>query len=132
MNKSQALDYFWNQFNIPAFDESSVPEKVPDGHGNMVPLPFPYITYSVITDSLNNVVNLSASIWDKSTSWGRISLKAEEIAQYLGENGYEIIKLDEGYVWLVKGVPFAQRMADPEKDIKRIYLNVQAEFLTAY
>lgn len=122
MDKSQALDYFWSQFNIPAFDEASVPDDTP----------FPYITYSVITDSLNNVVNLNASIWDKSTSWARISLKAEEIAQSLGENGYNIIKLDEGYVWLVKGVPFAQRMADPEKDIKRIYLNVQAEFLTAY
>ena len=122
MDKSQALDYFWNQFNIPAFDEASVPDDTP----------FPYITYSVITDSLNNVVNLNASIWDKSTSWKRISVKADEIAQSLGENGYNIIKLDEGYVWLVKGVPFAQRMADPEKDIKRIFLNVQAEFLTAY
>lgn len=132
MNKSQALDHFWNSFGLPAFDENSVPEKIPDGQGNLVPLPFPYITYTNITDSLNNVVTLNASIWDRSTSWERISLKAEEMAKAIGEYGHKSIKLDNGYVWFVKGSPFAQRMGDPEKDIKRIYLNVQAEFLTAY
>ena len=122
MNKSQALNQFWSQFNIPAFDENSVPDGTP----------FPYITYSEATDSLGNVVQLSGSIWDKSTSWERVSLKAEEIAKLLGETGYYKMKLEDGYVWFVKGTPFAQRMSDPEKDIKRIYLNVQAEFLTPY
>ena len=132
MNKSQALNYFWNSFGLLAFDENSVPEKIPDNQGRLVPLPFPYITYTNITDSLNNVVMLSASIWDRNTSWERISLKSEEIAKAIGEHGYYSMKLDNGYVWFVKGSPFAQRMSDPEKDIKRIYLNVQAEFLTAY
>ena len=123
MNKSQALNQFWNQFNIPAFDENSVP----DGTS------FPYITYSEATDSLDNVVQLSASIWDRSTSWERISLKADEIAKLIGEQGFFKMKLDTGYVWFVKGTPFAQRMNDPEDDrIRRIYINVQAEFLTPY
>jgi len=132
MNKSQAIDHFWNSFDIPAFDENSVPEKITDRYGNLIPLPFPYITYSVATDSLGNTVSMNASIWDRSTSWKTISDKAEEIAKSLAEFGYFKIKLDNGYVWFVKGTPFAQRMADPSKDIKRIYLNVQAEFLTAY
>ncbi len=122
MNKSQAIYSFWSGFNIPAYDENSVPDNVA----------FPYITYSDITDSLGNVVQLSASIWDRSNSWERISLKADEVAEKIGKNGYHIITLDSGYVWLVKGTPFAQRMGDPDKEIKRIYLNVQAEFLTNY
>lgn len=122
MNKSQALYSFWSSFGFPAYDENSVPDDAK----------LPYITYSDATDSLGSVVPLSASIWDKNTSWERISLKADEIAKAIGETGYYKMKIDTGYVWMVKGTPFAQRMSDPEKDIKRIYLNVQAEFLTPY
>jgi hypothetical protein len=133
MNKAQALNAFWNSFDWPAFDENSVPEKIPNDQGEMVPLTFPYITYSESTDSLGNVVSLSASLWDKSNSWERVSLKEDEIAKTIAEYGHHVIKIDDGYIWLVKGTPFAQRMGDPNDDkVKRIYLNVLGEFLTAY
>lgn len=122
MNKSQALYQFWSGFDLPAYDENSVPDDTP----------FPYITYSEATDSLGNVVQLTASIWDRNNSWERLSLKTDEIAEKIGKNGYHIMSLDGGYVWFVKGTPFAQRMGDPDKSIKRVYLNVQAEFLTRY
>lgn len=122
MNKSQALYQFWSGFDLPAYDENSVPDDTP----------FPYITYSEATDSLGNVVQLTASIWDRNNSWERLSLKTDEIAEKIGKNGYHIMSLDGGYVWFVKGIPFAQRMGDPDKTIKRVYLNVQAEFLTRY
>lgn len=122
MNKSQAINAFWNSFGIPAYDENSVPDGAT----------FPYITYAEATDSLDNVVYLTASIWDKSTSWQNVTLKSEEVARKLGEYGFYRMKLDNGYVWLVKGSPFAQRMGDTDDRIKRIFLNVQAEFLTAY
>lgn len=123
MNKSQALNAFWNSFTIPAYDENSVPDNTP----------FPYITYAESTGSLENVIPLSASIWDRSDSWERVSLKSDEIAKKIGEYGHYTMRLDNGYVWFTKGSPFAQRMGDPNDDkIKRIYLNVQAEFLTPY
>lgn len=123
MKKSQVLNSFWNSFSWPAYHENSVPDNTS----------FPYITYSTATDSLGNVVALTASLWDRGTSWESISNKAEEIAKYIGEQGHKVIKLDLGYIWLVKGTPFAQRMGDPNDDqIKRIYLNVLGEFLTAY
>lgn len=123
MNKSQAINSFWNSFTWPAYHEYSVPDNAT----------FPYITYSEATDSLGNVVSLSASLWDRNTSWERITLKGEEIAKAIAEYGHHTIKLDAGYLWLVKGNPFAQRMNDPNDDqIKRIYLNVLGEFLTAY
>ena len=123
MDKSQAINAFWNSFIWPAYHEYSVPDDAR----------FPYITYSEVTDSLGNAVSLSASLWDRSTSWSHITLKSDEIAKAIAEYGHFVIELDNGYLWLVKGNPFAQRMNDPNDDrIKRIYLNVLGEFLTAY
>ena len=123
MDKEQAIHTFWNSFGIPAYDEQTVPKEAK----------MPYITYSVSTDSIENVVNLSASIWYRSTSWTEITAKSKEIAKSLGEKGFKKYKINGGYVWMVKGTPFAQRMSDPASDmIRRIYMNVQAEFLTAY
>lgn len=120
MNKYQALHEFWNSFDIPAYDENTVPE-------NAV---MPYITYNVATDSLGQVLPLSASLWYRTKSWEAISQKAEEIAEKVGHNKYYIQKLDDGYVWYTKGTPFAQRIATEDRDIRQIYINVTAEFLT--
>lgn len=122
MDKAQAIDQFWNSFNLPAYDENTVPQNAE----------LPRITYNVVTDSLENVVNLHASLWYRDSSWKNITHKAEEVEKRLGEHGGELIDLDEGKVWIVKGTPFAQRMLDPDNSIRRIYLNIQVEFLTPY
>ena len=120
MDKAQALNSFWNSFNIPAYDSQTIP---PDAV-------LPYITYETVTDSFDNRVTLTNSIWYRSTSWREISLKSEEIAEEIGYSG-KVIKLDNGYVWLTRGTPFAQRMSDPDDSIRRIVLQVQADYLTA-
>lgn len=122
MDKAQAINYFWNSFNLPAYDESTVPQDAP----------MPRITYDVVTGSLEDILSMSASLWYKSNSWKDISLKATEIEKRLGLHGGEIIDLDDGKLWIVKGRPFSQRMTDPDDSIRRIYINVQAEFLTPY
>ena len=49
------------------------------------------------------------------------------------ENGYEMIRFDKGYIYLTGGTPFAQRIAiDEDRAIKRIYMNILAEFLCEY
>lgn len=124
MDKVQAIDEFWNSFGLPAYDENTVPTD--DS------VDYPYITYSVSTDSLGNMVPLSASLWYRSTSWEDITHKAREIARVI-KTQHMPIKIDGGYVWLVGGTPFSQRMSDPNDDmVRRIYLNVSAEYLTAY
>ena len=73
MTKEQALNNFWNRFNIPAYDENTVPDDVET----------PYITYEARFSSIENDVILYGSIWDSTMSWENISLKAEEINQYI-------------------------------------------------
>ena len=125
MDKSQALHSFWSSFGLSAYDEASIPT------GDDAPQ-FPYITYTVATDALGASIPLVASLWYKSTSWREISLKAEEIAQAI-EYMERPIPLDNGYLWIVRGNPFAQRMTEPDDNtIRRILLNIVVEYLTPY
>lgn len=125
MDKAQALHKFWSSFGLPAYDSSTIPT------GNDAPQ-FPYITYDVETDSMDNVLSLSGSIWYRSTSWEAITHKEEDVARAIG-SGYYIDTIDNGYMWITKGTPFAQRMSDPNDDmIRRMYINISVEFLTAY
>lgn len=121
MDKAQAIHHFWSSFGLPAYDENTVDEDAE----------FPYITYSVATGSIDDFILLNASLWYRSTSWAAISRKADEIAQYITNIHPPAIKIDGGRVYLYKGSPFAQRMAEESDDsVRRIYLNVYAEFLT--
>ena len=123
MDKAQAINAFWNSFEWKAYDEGTVPDDAP----------IPRITYSVVTDSLGNPVMIPASLWDKSTSWERVTKKSEEISKRLEEMYPPTIAIDNGRVYLTKGSPFAQRMSDStDSTVRRIYLNVDAEFFTAY
>ena len=122
MDKEQAIHNFWSSFGWQAFNENSVPtgENAPG---------LPYITYSVSLDSLGFPVSLSGILWDRNTSWKRLSDKTEEIADYL--DLIYPIKIDKGYVYLTPGSPFAQRMSGEEDDmVKSVLINLQAEFLT--
>ena len=128
MNKAQAIYSFWSSFGIPAYDQNTIPNA--DDKADHRPEP-PYITYEVIEDSLNTPVALSGLIWYRSTSWKDITLKAGEIAADIGY-GHKIIKIDGGYLYITKGIPFAQRMSDEDDSIRRMYINLMVEFLTAF
>lgn len=124
MDKAQAIHNFWSGFELKAYDESTVPI------GDDAPS-FPYITYTVETDSFENVLSLTGSIWYRTSSWEGISNKAEEISEAIINMNPPSIKIDGGRLYITKGTPFAQRMADPSDDmIRRIFINLQAEFFT--
>lgn len=123
MNKSQALHSFWSSFSVgnkpvPAYDESTVPE----------PTGYPRITYSVQEDSIGNTVYLTASIWDRNLSWVRGEQIADDIAEYVGLGGINI-NYKGGMLWLKRGTPFSQRMDDPDDSIRRILINIEAEYI---
>ena len=119
MDKYQALHTFWNSFGIPAYDSATVPEE---NRGDF------YITYEVATDSLDRAIPLTASIWKVgTTSWSDISQKAEQISDELVQ--VKTIPLDIGYLYITRGRPFAQRMSDEDDTVRRIYINLMAEYL---
>ena len=121
MTKAAAIYQFWNSFGLTAYEENSVPDDAQ----------FPYITYQLVTDSFDREIPLTASIWYRSESWSGINSKAEEISQKISRGG-KIIHCDGGAIWLKRGQPFAQSMGDESDDlIKRKYLNITAEFMTA-
>ena len=121
MTKAAAIYQFWSSFGLTAYEENSVP----------VGAAFPYITYQLVTDSFDSEVATSASLWYRSESWTAINAKTEEISQRISRGG-KIIPCDGGAIWLKLGQPFAQNMGDESDDlIKRKYLNITAEFMTA-
>lgn len=119
MNKIQALNSFWNSFDIKAYDEHSVPDGAQ----------LPYITYSVSDDDFGNTLILNASLWYRSSGWSEITLKELQISDYIGRGGV-MVPYDNGSMWIRKTTPWAQRMNDPsDEKIRRMYLGIQVEFL---
>ena len=121
MTKAAAIYQFWSGFGLTAYEENTVPEDAA----------FPYVTYQLVTDSFDREVAATASLWYRGESWTAINAKTEEISQHIGLGG-KIIKCDGGRIWIKRGQPFAQNMGDESDDlIKRKYLNLTFEFLTA-
>ena len=121
MTKAAAIYQFWNSFGLTAYEENTVPDDST----------FPYITYQLVTDSFDREIPLTASLWYRSESWTGINAKTEEISQKISRGG-KIISCDGGAIWLKRGQPFAQNMGDESDNlIKRKYLNITAEFMTA-
>ena len=120
MDKAQAIHQFWSSFGLPAYDANTV-----DPNAEM-----PYITYDVASGALDEPLNLTASLWYHSTSWKEISQKAELIS--FVTRSHIPIAISGGYLWVTEGRPFAQRMSDPDDMVRRIVINITAEFLTAY
>ena len=121
MTKAAAIYQFWNSFGLTAYEENTVPTDAA----------FPYITYQLVTDSFDREIPITASLWYRSESWADINAKTEEISQTISRGG-KIIPCDGGVIWLKRGQPFAQSMGDESDDlIKRKYLNITAEFMTA-
>ena len=126
MDKEQALQSFWSSFGLTAYDDRTVPT------GDNAPA-FPYNTYELSTDELDHPLTLTASLWYRSSSWQDITAKCHEIERYIGEYGHRVIELSNGFLYITKEHPFAQRMGDDSDDmIRRIVLQIKAEFLTAY
>ena len=121
MTKAAAIYQFWSSFGLTAYEENTVPEDAA----------FPYITYQLVTDSFDRDVSATASLWYRGESWTAINAKTEEIARFIGGGGC-LLDCDSGFIWLKRGTPFAQNMGDESDDlIKRKYINVTVEYMTA-
>ena len=119
MDAVRAYQAFWSGFDIPAYDENTVPKSVK----------MPYITYESAEDYLGESLSLSASIWYRDYSWLAISAKMQEIADRISRGG-KMLRTDDGAIWIRRSTPWGRRMDDPEDDaIRRIILNVEVEYI---
>ena len=127
MNKTQTLHTFWSGFDIPAYDENSVPtadERI-KLHGSA----FPYLTYESSMDDFGNPIAQTANLWYRSSGWTDVSLKEQQISDFITRGG-RMVAYDDGAMWIQKASPWAQRLEEPEDDmIRRIVLNITVEFL---
>ena len=109
--------FFWSSFGLTAYDENSVPDNAQ----------LPYITYSVGYDSFDYAVSMSASIWDRTMSWAALTDKAHQISDAIGKG--KILITDYGGIVINSGSPFYQRVDSGDSNIKRIFINIQAEYI---
>lgn len=115
MTKAQALYSFFSSFDIPAFEENSVPKTAE----------LPYLTYQLVDGERVSVV---CTLFYRSSSLKEITEKSEEIALRLGLGG-TIVKYDNGLIWLMRGEPFSFNSVDEvDKTIKIKSINIEIEY----
>ena len=120
MTKEQAYHAFLASFGWPVYDENTVPDDAP----------MPRNTYNFVDAEFGEPVAMSISAWDRSTSWASVTAMKDSVYSAIGLGG-KIIRFGGGYIWVKRGQPFSQRMADENDSIRRIYINVEVEYLTA-
>lgn len=120
MTKEQAYHNFLSSFGWKTYDENTVPEDAV----------LPRITYNLSVAEFGLPVAMSLSVWDRSTKWTSVTEKADDIYDGIGLGG-KLLTYDDGFIWVKRGQPFAQRMADEDDAIRRIYINVEVEYFTA-
>lgn len=123
MDRWQAQHEFWNSFGIPAYDQTTVSDDAE----------MPYITYNAVSSNLDVPVQVTASVWYYSKSWAEISQKVDEMAATIDSMNPSIpIEGGRLKVRLPKDMAFAQRMGEEDAFVRRIVINVEMEFLTAF
>lgn len=118
MNAEQAIQNFWSSFSIPAYDENSVAE-------NAV---MPYVTYSLSVDTFDNTILNTINLWYRSMSWISVTEKAKEIINTITDGGISI-PTDKGIIRMNLGNPIYNRMGDEDRNIKRIKMNIETEYI---
>lgn len=128
MNKYQAQHFYWNRFGLPAFNELTVPDMVPDGKGGMMPLVEPYITYESVDGRTDGVIPVNARVNYRGRSWEPITDKIIEM-----EKIANTCIFFEGGCLKVR-VPFTNFSRDgetPQDDqLRSKIITVEMEFIT--
>ena len=120
MTKGAALQSFFNGI-MPAYVETSVPDDAS----------FPYLTYQLALNAWDSgETALAINMWFYTTSEAIPNAKAQELSDAIGYGGVTI-PCDGGFIWLKRGSPWCQNLQDDtDKNIKRRYINVTAEYMT--
>lgn len=121
MTKEQALHNFFNRFGIVGYRNTSVPDDAV----------LPYLTYTApVSNFEEEPVSITVHTYHYTDSEAVPDAKAEEMRREIGVGGV-MLPCDGGYIWLKCGYPWCQSLVDDtNRNIKRRYINITAEFLT--
>jgi hypothetical protein len=118
--KAAAIYRLLNDFGIPAYASSAVPEDAE----------FPYITYDLVVGAWDTgEISLPFNVWYRTDSEAEPNAKVQEISERIGIGGVFLL-CDGGAMWIKRGEPWCQSMTDTDDKIKRRYLNLTIEFAT--
>lgn len=123
MTKAAALHAFFNSFGIPFYPVSSVPDDTI----------FPWGTYEAVFGAFGDEpVGILVNLWYRTESEKIPNDKVNEISKAIGLGGKTLF-CDEGAIFIRRGEPFCQNLADETDDmIKRRYINLSAEYITNF
>lgn len=121
MTKDKALHAWFSQF-LTAYPASSVPDDAV----------FPWLTYELITGAWDSgEIGLTVNLWYYTTQEAEPNAKAQEISDAIGLGGV-FVPCDDGAIWIKRGSPWCQNVQDDsDTNIKRRYLNITVEYITA-
>lgn len=122
--KAAAIQSFLGSFGLDAYASTSVPDGAD----------FPYITYNLVDGAWGDGEQaMQVDIWYYGGGEAAPNAKVQEISDAIGIGGVTL-QCDAGLIWVKRGSPFAQSVADGSGDdsIKRRYLNIDLEYFTAH
>ena len=121
MSKASALQTWFSSFGLTAYEETNVKADAT----------LPYLTYTYATGDFDGgEVSIVVNLWYRTEGNVMPNAKAEQISAAIGRGGV-MIPVEGGAIWIKRGSPFCQAIADPDANIRRRYINLTAEFLTA-
>ena len=121
MTKDKALHAWFSQF-LTAYPASGVPDDAV----------FPWLTYELITGAWDSgEIGLTVNLWYYTKQEAEPNAKAQEISDAIGLGGV-FVPCDDGAIWIKRGSPWCQNVRDDsDANIKRRYLNITIEYITA-
>lgn len=117
MKGAKALAEFFSGFDIPAYEENSVPDNAA----------LPYITYQITVPDWRESASITACVWYSGTSFKEIFDKTDEISKYVGEG--RRIPVEGGSLQIFKDTPFSQVVSTSKDNVKCVYLIFQIHAL---
>ena len=90
-----------------------------------------YGTYTPIFDSFGgSPVSITINIWAYTSLEKPLNDAANALSQAVGYGG-KAVPCDGGFIWFRRGSPFVQNLIEDDDNIKRRYINLTAEYMTA-
>lgn len=117
LDKWSVQKVYWSSFGLPAYEENTVPDDAV----------MPYLTYQAVNGQLGGVPNASANLYYKGTSWAKIMQEVDHMEKFIDRQMF----FDGGIMKVRKPLQnFAQPMPEAVKNVRRMLLTVEVEFLS--